>query len=110
MASGMLTGKMTRERLKNLPGDDWRRKHKFFKEPQLSRNLELVALLEKIAGCHKTSVGAVAIAWTLLNPAVTGAIVGCRQPEQVDEIINAHTIELTGSEFQDIDDFMRRNP
>ena len=40
MASGLLTGAMTRERIAALPADDWRRAHEDFREPQLSRNLD----------------------------------------------------------------------
>jgi aryl-alcohol dehydrogenase-like predicted oxidoreductase len=94
MASGMLTGKMTRERIEALPDDDWRRRSDRFKEPQLSRNLELVERLERVAERHGVSPGAVAVAWTLRNPAVDGAIVGFRRPDQVDPIVVAADLEL----------------
>ena len=81
MASGLLTGAMTRERAARLPQDDWRRSHPDFTEPNLSRNLELVDLLREIAKRHNRTVGEVAIAWTLRNPAVTAAIVGARECE-----------------------------
>jgi len=51
---------------------------------RLSRNLELVERLRKISARYNTSPGAVAIAWTLRQPAVTGAIVGFRSAEQVE--------------------------
>jgi aryl-alcohol dehydrogenase-like predicted oxidoreductase len=94
MASGMLTGKMTRERIEALPDDDWRRRSDRFKEPQLSRNLELVERLERVAERHGVSPGAVAVAWTLRHPAVDGAIVGFRRPDQVDPIVVAADLEL----------------
>jgi aryl-alcohol dehydrogenase-like predicted oxidoreductase len=94
MASGMLTGKMTRERIEALPDDDWRRRSDRFKEPQLSRNLELVERLERVAERHGVSPGAVAVAWTLRHPAVEGAIVGFRRPDQVDPIVVAADLEL----------------
>jgi len=94
MASGMLTGKMTRERIEGLPDDDWRRRSERFREPQLSRSLELVERLERIAERHGVSPGAVAVAWTLRNPAVDGAIVGFRRPDQVEPILAAADLEL----------------
>ena len=80
MASGLLTGAMTRERISKLPDDDWRKLHPDFNEPALSRNLALVDRLREIGGRHHVSPGAIAIAWTLQNPAVTGAIVGAAPP------------------------------
>ena len=95
MGSGMLTGAMTRERIAALPDDDWRKHDPRFNEPQLSRNLELVERLRAVAERHDTVPGAVAIAWTLRNPAVDGAIVGFRSPEQVDPMIDAANLELS---------------
>jgi aryl-alcohol dehydrogenase-like predicted oxidoreductase len=76
MASGLLTGAMTRDRAAKLPKDDWRSNHPDFTEPNLSRNLALVGRLREIARRRNRSAGEVAIAWTLHHPAVTGAIVG----------------------------------
>jgi aryl-alcohol dehydrogenase-like predicted oxidoreductase len=95
MASGLLTGAMTRQRITDLPDDDWRKRGTEFTEPQLSRNLELVERLRAIADRHGTTPGAVAVAWTLRNPAVDGAIVGFRRPDQVDPILAAASLELT---------------
>jgi aryl-alcohol dehydrogenase-like predicted oxidoreductase len=79
MASGLLTGAMTRERIAGLPADDWRKRHPDFQEPELSRNLRLVRLLRAIGRLHGRTPGEVAVAWVLHNPAVTGAIVGARR-------------------------------
>jgi aryl-alcohol dehydrogenase-like predicted oxidoreductase len=95
MGSGMLTGAMTRERIANLPEDDWRKRSPGFQEPELSRRLELVTRLERVAEQHGVSPGAVAVAWTLRNPAVDGAIVGFRRPDQVDPILPAAELELS---------------
>jgi aryl-alcohol dehydrogenase-like predicted oxidoreductase len=103
MGSGMLTGAMTRERAATLPESDWRRHDPRFNEPQLSRNLELVERLTAIAERHDTTPGAVAVAWTLQNPAVDGAIVGFRSPKQVDPILAAAGLELTGEEIDEIE-------
>jgi len=95
MASGLLTGAMTRERIASLPPDDWREHHPDFMEPRLSRNLALVERLRGIARRRGCTPGAVAVAWTLRNPAVTGAIVGARRPEQVDDTVQAAALRLS---------------
>jgi aryl-alcohol dehydrogenase-like predicted oxidoreductase len=105
MASGLLTGAMTRERATDLPKDDWRRGHPDFTEPNLSRNLALVAVLRVIAKRHKRGVGEVAIAWTLHNPAVTGAIVGARNAKQAEGVMRAGELRLTDEELNEIDTF-----
>ena len=94
MASGLLSGAMTRQRIEALPADDWRTRSERFREPQLSQNLELVERLRRVARRHDTVPGAVAVAWTLRNPAVDGAIVGFRRPDQVDPILVAANLEL----------------
>ncbi|HEX4717099.1 MAG TPA: aldo/keto reductase [Thermoleophilaceae bacterium] len=94
MASGLLSGRMTRDRLAHLPDDDWRKSDTRFLEPELSRNLAIVDRLKLVAEARDTTPGAVAIAWTLRNPAVDGAIVGFRRPEQVDGLVDATTLAL----------------
>ena len=110
MVSGLLTGAMTKERMANLPQDDWRRNNARFQEPQLSRNLKLVELLREIGSAHGRSPGEVAIAWTLNNPAITAAIVGARNAKQVDGIIGAATFRLQPDEIARIEDFLTTNP
>jgi len=99
MASGLLTGAMTRDRATNLPEDDWRKRNAEFQEPKLSQNLQLVERLRKIGARHDRTPGQVAIAWTLRHPAVTGAIVGARNAKQVDEIMAAPDFRLSDAEF-----------
>ncbi|TMB72653.1 MAG: aldo/keto reductase [Deltaproteobacteria bacterium] len=103
MASGLLTGAMTRERAANLPADDWRRGNPEFQEPKLSKNLALVERLRAIGARHHKSPGEVAIAWTLRNPVVTGAIVGARNANQVDGIIGGASFRLTADEIKEIE-------
>jgi aryl-alcohol dehydrogenase-like predicted oxidoreductase len=105
MASGLLTGAMTRERAASLPEDDWRRAHPDFTEPNLSHNLTLVEHLTAIANRHNCSVGEVAIAWTLRHPAVTGAIVGARNPRQAEGVMRADELYFTAAEFNEIENF-----
>jgi aryl-alcohol dehydrogenase-like predicted oxidoreductase len=105
MKSGLLTGKMTRERIANMPEDDHRRKTVNFQEPKLSRNLELVELLRRIGARHGRNPGEVAIAWTLRNPAVTAAIVGMRSAEQARGVLGALDFRLTPEEIAEIEAF-----
>jgi aryl-alcohol dehydrogenase-like predicted oxidoreductase len=102
MGSGLLTGRMTKERIARLPEDDWRKRAPEFNEPQLTRNLELVGRLTRVAERHGTTPGAVAIAWTLRNPAVDGAIVGFRNPAQVDPLLPAANLRLTDADVAEI--------
>ena len=99
MGSGLLTGKMSRERIDALPEDDWRRKSDRFKEPKLSMNLALVDVLQEVAGRHECSIAEAAIAWTLHNPAVTGAIVGARRADQIGGVIRAAEVVLTDEDL-----------
>jgi aryl-alcohol dehydrogenase-like predicted oxidoreductase len=94
MGSGLLTGSMTRERIAKLPDEDWRRSDERFQEPELAQNLATAERVKAVAQRLGVSDGAVAIAWTLQNPAVDGAIVGVRRPEQVDELLAAATLSL----------------
>ena len=103
MGSGMLTGKMTRDRIEQLPEDDWRKHDARFNEPQLSPNLDMVQRLTAIADRHDTTPGAVAAAWTLRNPAVDAAIVGFRRPDQVGPILTAANLELTDRDIAEIE-------
>ncbi len=106
MASGLLAGSMTRERIASFPEDDWRRRDAEFQEPRLSRNLALVEILSEIGFMHNLTAGAVAIAWTLRQPAVTGAIVGARRPDQIDGIVGAAEFRLNHAELAQVDEFL----
>lgn len=108
MRAGLLTGKMTRERAANLPEDDWRRRDKDFQEPALSRNLQLVDLLREIGGRHAKQPGEVALAWVLANPAVTAAIVGLRNANQIHGTLGALNFRLISGELAEINAFLER--
>jgi aryl-alcohol dehydrogenase-like predicted oxidoreductase len=103
MASGLLTGAMTRDRIAKLPDDDWRKRDEHFREPQLAKHLALVERMRAVAERHDASVGAVAVAWTLTNPAVDGAIVGFRRPDQLDPIVGAANLDLGGDDLTAIE-------
>jgi aryl-alcohol dehydrogenase-like predicted oxidoreductase len=102
MGSGMLTGAMTAERIERLDNDDWRKRDERFTEPLLSQNLALVERLRAVAELYDVTPGAVAVAWTLRNPAVDGAIVGFRRPDQVDPILAGGSLELTDEDIAEI--------
>jgi aryl-alcohol dehydrogenase-like predicted oxidoreductase len=105
MRSGLLSGKMTRERVENLPADDWRHRNPDFQEPNLSRNLRLVELLHEIGKRYGRTAGEVAIAWTLRHSAVTAAIVGVRKPGQVAEVAGAADLRLSEADVAEIEQF-----
>jgi len=102
MGSGLLTGAMTQERITNLPENDWRKHSASFQEPQLTRHLAIVERLKKVATRLDTTPGAVAVAWALRNPAVDGAIIGFRQPDQVGSILDADGLELNDTDIAEI--------
>ena len=109
MVSGLLTGKMTAERIAAMPADDWRRNAVEFNEPRLSRNLKLVELLREIGSGHGVAPGVVAVAWTLHHPAITAAIVGGRSGKQVEEVAAALQFRLAEEEYARINAFLASN-
>jgi aryl-alcohol dehydrogenase-like predicted oxidoreductase len=109
MKSGLLTGAMTRERVAQMPADDFRQRTVNFKEPLLTRNLNLVERMREIGNRHGRTPGEVALAWTLRRPEVTGAIVGLRSAAQVEGIIGAGDFRLTAAEVEEIARFLREN-
>jgi aryl-alcohol dehydrogenase-like predicted oxidoreductase len=102
MGSGLLTGAMTRERVANLAADDWRTKNSEFQEPKLSGNLAIAERVQVVADRRGVSAGAVAAAWTLQHPAVTGAIIGARNAGQVDAIFPHADLTLVPEEVTEI--------
>jgi len=103
MGSGLLSGAMTRERISTLPDDDWRKRSANFQEPLLSRNLQLVETLRATGRRYGATPGEIAIAWTLQNRAITGAIVGVRSAQQARDIAGAGDIQLGVSGVLDIE-------
>jgi aryl-alcohol dehydrogenase-like predicted oxidoreductase len=103
MGSGLLTGAMTRERIQGLPDNDWRKHSERFQEPQLSQHLALVERLKRVAAGMDTTPGAVAVAWALRNPAVDGAIIGLRRPDQVASTLHAAGLELSDADVAEIE-------
>jgi len=103
MASGLLTGAMTRERAAALPPDDFRSRNPEFKEPRLAKNIELVERLRKVGARHGRGPGEVAIAWVISHSAITGAIVGARDAQQSDGVMRAGELKLSAEEIGEIE-------
>ena len=106
MASGLLSGKMSRERIAAMDPTDWRKTNPDFTEPRVTRNLALQQLLKEIGAQYGATAGEAAIAWTLINPAVTGAIVGMRKPGQIDGVIRAGELKLSDADIQRMESFL----
>jgi aryl-alcohol dehydrogenase-like predicted oxidoreductase len=103
MASGLLTGKHTPEKVAALAPGDWRRHNPSFREPQLSANLKLVEGLKSIARRRGRTAGQLAVAWVLRRREVTSAIVGARRPDQIEDIAAAADWILTPAELEEVD-------
>jgi aryl-alcohol dehydrogenase-like predicted oxidoreductase len=107
MASGLLTGAWTHERLASLPADDWRKgKNPLFQEPKFSRHLRLVEVLKDVGRHHGRTPGEVAVAWVLRHPAVTAAIVGARKAGQLKELVGAAELHLSAEDVERIEEFL----
>jgi aryl-alcohol dehydrogenase-like predicted oxidoreductase len=109
MHSGLLTGAMSKERVAKFTEDDFRRKAKNYQEPLLSRNLAVADFLKTIGARHGVSAGVVAIAWTLHEPAITAAIVGGRNAQQVEGVIPAETFRLSEQEYSEIQSYLKQH-
>ncbi len=100
---GVISYALTRERAATLPADDFRSRNPEFREPRLSKNLELVERLRQVGARHGRTPGEVAIAWTLGHRAVTGAIVGARNAKQAEGVMRAGELKLTTQEIAEIE-------
>lgn len=101
MQSGLLTGAMSAERVAGLPEDDWRATHPDFTD-RLSANLALAEALKPVAERHDVPVAAIAVAWTLAWPGVSGAIVGARKVSQLAGWLPAADLELTSQDLDEL--------
>lgn len=102
MQTGILTDTFSAARVAALAPDDWRRGSSFFAQPALGRALELRDALRPVAARHDVPVAAVAVAWTLAWPGVTGAIVGARAAAQVDGWASALGLVLDHRDLAEI--------
>ncbi len=104
MQAGLLSGTFD---LSRVQPDDWRRRNPYFQEPRLTENLAFVERLRPIAARYGRTVGNVAVAWTLAHPAVTGAIVGARRPDQVEQNVGAMGFSLADADMAEIEAALR---
>lgn len=109
LGSGILTSAFSAERAKALAPNDWRRRAASFQEPALSRNLALRAGLVSLAERHGCDVSAIALSWVLSWPGVTGAIVGARQPKQVDGWLQTQDVKLSAADLEEISRLLDTN-
>jgi aryl-alcohol dehydrogenase-like predicted oxidoreductase len=98
LQSGLLSGRMTRERIAALPADDWRRGNAEFTGERLEANMRTGERLARAAVERGLSSSALAIAWVLAHPGVSAAIVGARRPDQLTEWLAAVDYELPAEE------------
>ncbi|MBW8771757.1 MAG: aldo/keto reductase [Gemmatimonadetes bacterium] len=108
MQAGILNDRFSLERVKQLAPDDWRRKTREFNSPNVERNIALRDALKPIAKRHGATVAAVAVAWTLAWPGVSGAICGARSPDQIDGWVNAGKVKLTPDDLKEIAEAITR--
>jgi len=108
MQRGLLTGKFTKERLKNLPPDDHRKKNRAFSEPYFTATLNLVEQLKPIAYRNDKTLAQVAISWVLRRPEVTAAIVGARKPEQIKETHAASDWTISKQDLEEIEKLLKQ--
>ncbi|MGB5780268.1 MAG: aldo/keto reductase, partial [Eudoraea sp.] len=106
MQAGLLTGKFTKERATSLPDSDWRSRHPFFIEPQLSVNLQAIGQLKEIADNKGITLSQLSLAWVLRNKEVTAAIVGARSPGQIEETAKAGELSLTKAKIEAIEEIL----
>jgi aryl-alcohol dehydrogenase-like predicted oxidoreductase len=109
MQSGLLSGSFSEERARSLPANDWRSRNADFKGEALRRNLMVASAMRRVAERHNASGAAVAVAWTLVWPGVTAAIVGARGARQVDGWLDAATLSLTRDDVAEIADTIERS-
>lgn len=107
MLIGLLTDTFTTERIDEMHPDDWRRRHPEFQSPRVERNLALRDRLSDVARARRTTIAAIALAWVLAWPEVTGAIAGASTPGQVEDWIHGGSITLTDAELDLIADAIR---
>jgi len=109
MQSGLLTGAFSRKRVAALPADDWRRTDPDFVGAALDRNLDLARRTAYLAHRRGVPMPALAVAWTLAWPGVTGAIVGARNPDQVLGWLPAAELTLTAEDLDEMAEAIERS-
>lgn len=107
MQAGLLTGGWSHERFTALDAGDWRRKSDHFTGDLFDRNLAFAERLGAIARRLGCTSGELAIAWTLAQRGVTGAICGARKPGQVAGWAGAGEVQLDAATLTELADALR---
>jgi aryl-alcohol dehydrogenase-like predicted oxidoreductase len=98
LASGVLTGKYTRDDLAHGGGSAeaiGTRKNMAAANGALSeRGLDIAEVVKKVAADIGTTPSQVALAWTMHNPAVTAPIIGARTPAQFVDNLGALEVRI----------------
>jgi aryl-alcohol dehydrogenase-like predicted oxidoreductase len=101
LASGFLSGKYTRENLKDpehrLSGFDFL---PFDKE----QAFRLVEEMRPMAQAHDASVAQLALAWLLSKPGVDTILLGASKPTQLEDNLRALRVRLSRDEIRLLDD------
>ncbi len=111
LAYGMLTGTLTEESA--FDKGDWRSRrgqlgnlnlfqHLFGPEHFL-KNLRSVEDLKSIAKKYNKTLPQLALRWTLSNPVISTALVGCRNPREVDDNVGALGWTISDADMKEID-------
>ena len=101
LALGLLSGKIGPGR--TFSGDDLRKDNPRFSAANLARVEALMKVVRLVAQVHGASAAQVVIAWTLVQPGITSALCGARNPEQARENAAAGRLRLTSAELAIID-------
>ena len=100
LAHGLLTGTIDTD--SEFADDDWRSGSPMFSKPNLARNLDVVRQLSEVADGLGCTLSQLAVAWTLVHPAVHVAIVGSRSREHIEEAVDALAVHLGEEDLQRI--------
>ncbi|MGA2409439.1 MAG: aldo/keto reductase [Candidatus Binataceae bacterium] len=117
LAYGMLTGTLGEE--SPFEKGDWRSKggrlgninlfqHLFGSDHYL-KNLRAVEDLKGIAKKYGKTLPQFALRWTTSNPVVSTALVGCRNPSEVDDNAGALGWTISGADMKEIDAIFARH-
>jgi aryl-alcohol dehydrogenase-like predicted oxidoreductase len=99
LASGFLVDTFD---LDTLDPQDFRRRHPYAQEPAYTRLKRVRSAFQAIAQGHNRQLRELAIAWVLMHPAVTGAIIGIRNEKEARQMLSAVNWKLTGEEMDAI--------
>lgn len=103
LASGLLTGKYTKESTFN----DLRQRLPYFQEDVFAQNVEKVEQVRSIANKKGVDVAHVVLAWYLTQEAVTAVIPGAKNSEQVLNNLKTLDVQLTNDEILTINQLFK---